>query len=407
MKKQAFFTFIFCLAGSLVLSAQTGKVAGKVIEAESGFEVIGGNVLVVGQDGVGTVTDLDGTYLLELEAGTYTIEYSYIGFAAQQITDVEVKAGELTSVDVQLGEEAIELDLGVTVKAKAYRNTEAALLTIQKKAPGVLDGISSAQITKSGDSDVASAVRRVTGVTVEGGKYVYIRGLGDRYSKTTLNSAEIPGLDPNRNTVQMDLFPTNLIDNIVVYKTFTPNLPGDFSGGYVDIATKDFPEQFTLKASVSLGYNPISNFNADNYLTSPSGAQDALGFDDGTRAAPELATNTEPIPEFAQGLNNAANAQSIADITRSFPNTWSQNFASAFLDYGASFSIGNQMEVFGKPLGLIFALSYSRDFSANEEAEYGIYELLGTTSQASGLTPQLVQDEKQGTASTLWGAMLS
>ncbi|MCB0621758.1 MAG: TonB-dependent receptor plug domain-containing protein, partial [Saprospiraceae bacterium] len=78
--------------------------------------------------------------------------------------------------------------------------------------------------------DVASAVRRVTGVTVEGGKYVYVRGLGDRYSKTTLNAAEVPGLDPNRNTVQMDLFPTNLIDNILVYKTFSPNLPGDFTG---------------------------------------------------------------------------------------------------------------------------------------------------------------------------------
>lgn len=405
--KQFFFFFLCCLLASGSLLAQKGTVAGKVIELESGFEVIGGNVLVVGQDGVGTVTDLDGTYQLELAPGTYTLEYSYIGFASQQITDIEVKANELTTVDVQLGEEAVELDLGVTVTAKAFRNTEAALLTIQKKAPGVLDGISSAQISKSGDSDVASAVRRVTGVTIEGGKYVYIRGLGDRYSKTTMNGAEIPGLDPNRNTVQMDLFPTNLIDNIIVFKTFTPNLPGDFSGGYVDIATKDFPEQFTFNASVSLTYNTVTTFNDENYLSSPTGGLDWLGFDDGTRAAPEIATNTEPLPEYSQGLNDAAVAQQIEDLTAAFPNTWQQFNESPFLNYGASLSVGNQVELGGKPLGLIFALSYSRNFQAVEEAEYGIYEQLGPDDQVTALNGQLVQNETQGSATTLWGAMFS
>ena len=261
------FTLTLFLAFFTTLSAQdTGTVAGKVIEAESGFEVIGGNVSIIGTDR-GTVTDLDGTYQLEVAAGTYTIEISYIGFATQQISDVIVTAGTVTPLDVQLGESAVELE-GVEVVAKAFKNTEAAVLAIQKTAPVVLDGISSAQISKSGDNDVAGAVKRVTGVTVEGGKYVYVRGLGDRYSKTTLNGAEIPGLDPNRNTVQMDLFPTNLVDNILVYKTFSPNLPGDFTGGYVDIATKDFPEQFTFSASASVGYNPQANFCL--LYTSPS-----------------------------------------------------------------------------------------------------------------------------------------
>lgn len=223
--------FIISIFSVSIISAQTGGIAGKVIEAESGFEIIGGNVVIKGT-GTGSSTDLDGNYLIQsLEPGTYTLECSYIGFETKDIVDVVVESGKVTQMDIQMGETSIQLEVAV-VTGKKITNTETALLAIQKKAPVILDGISSAQISKSGDNDVASAVKRVTGVTVEDGKYVYVRGLGDRYSKTTLNGATIPGLDPNRNTVQMDLFPTDLIDNIIIYKTFSPNLPGDFSGGY-------------------------------------------------------------------------------------------------------------------------------------------------------------------------------
>ena len=399
-------SIVALIAGLSILSAQTGTVAGKVVEAESGFEVIGGSILVVGTD-FGTVTDLDGTYKLDLAPGTYTLEFSYVGFASQQFNDVVITANNLTSLDVQLAEEAINLDVDITVKARSVKNTETALLTIQRKAPVVLDGISSAQISKSGDSDVASAVRRVTGVTVEGGKYVYVRGLGDRYSKTTLNAAEVPGLDPNRNTVQMDLFPTNLIDNILVYKTFSPNLPGDFTGGYVDIATKDFPEQFTFNVSGSLGYNTLSTFNKDNYLTSPGSKTDWLGFDDGSRDIPEEVQNTTPFPEFAQGNSNPAIAQQIAGLTRSFNNNWEQYHESPFLNHSLSLSLGNQKELFGKPLGLIFATSYSRNFSAYSGGEYGIFELTGPVATTDNLTSQLELEENKGADEVLWGAMLS
>ncbi|MCB0627675.1 MAG: TonB-dependent receptor, partial [Saprospiraceae bacterium] len=151
----------------------------------------------------------------------------------------------------------------------------------------------------------------------------------------------------NRNTVQMDLFPTNLIDNILVYKTFSPNLPGDFTCGYVDIATKDFPEQFTFNVSGSLGYNTLSTFNKDNYLTSPGSKTDWLGFDDGSRDIPEEVQNTTPFPEFAQGNSNPAIAQQIAGLTRSFNNNWEQYHESPFLNHSLSLSLGNQKELFG------------------------------------------------------------
>ena len=167
------------------------------------------------------------------------------------------------------------------------------MLTLQRKSANVLDGISAQQISRLGDNDAAGALKRVTGISVEGGKYVYVRGLSDRYSITTLNKAEIPGLDPNRNTVQMDLFPSNIIENMVVSKTFSPELPGSFSGGYVNIVTKDFPEKFTFQLSMGMGYNSNSNLKND-FLLYKGGKTDWLAFDDGTRAMPNEAKGQIP-----------------------------------------------------------------------------------------------------------------
>ena len=135
--------------------------------------------------------------------------------------------------------------------------------------------------------DAAAAMKKVTGATISGGKYVYIRGLGDRYSLSQLNGLVIPSADPYRNSAQLDLIPTNLLDNIVTSKTFTPDLPGNFTGGSVDIKTKSFPEQFTLTFSASVGYNAQNNL-IDNFLSYEGGASDYWGYDDGNRTRPAI-----------------------------------------------------------------------------------------------------------------------
>ena len=405
MKKcLSFLVAIFCLNLAI---AQTGTVAGKIIEKDSGFEVIGGNVLVVGSDGQGTASDLDGNYTLKLAPGTYSLEFSYIGFASQTIADIVVLEGELTQLDIQLFEDAVELDIDVVVTAKASRNSEGAMLLLQKKSAVVMDGISANQISKSGDSNVAAAVKRVSGVSIEGGKYVYVRGLGDRYSKTTLNNAEVPGLDPNRNAVQMDLFPTNLIDNIVVYKTFSPNLPGDFSGGLIDITTKDFPEQFNIAASASLSYNSNANFNK-NFLTSPGGQNDDLGFDDGTRAVPELITeNIDALPNYSEGLNDPQKGQQLSDLTNSFNNNWSQQQERKFLNQSYSISAGNQKSLFGKPLGFNMALSYSKGYSGYQNGMFSLPKLTGKVATTERLNTQVsLTDINSGSENVLWGALV-
>lgn len=353
--------------------AQQGKIRGTVIEDESGFEVIGANILVE-ELGTGNITDLDGKFTLDLDPGIYTLQISYVGFQTLTISEVEVKAGEVNVLDqIRIAEEGLELET-VTVTAKAIRTTEAALITIKKKSPAMLDGISSSLIKLTGDATAVEAAKRVTGVSIEGGKYVYVRGLGDRYSKTTLNQVDVPGLDPDRNTLQMDIFPTALINNIVVSKNFTADMPADFTGGLLNIETKDFPDEKILTVSASLGYNPAMNFNSD-FLTYEGGGTDFLGFDDGTRELPSIAeVGQVPLP-------GSATDQEVIDFTNSFTNTLGADQATSFMDYSVSVSLGNQINLksddgeTGKgTLGYIFSLSYKNDYTYYDEVVYGEYQ---------------------------------
>ena len=397
-----FFTFCFI---SATVVAQTGTLSGVVTEKGSALEVIGGNVILAGTS-TGTTTEFDGTYVLELAPGTYNVEFSYIGFESFLAENIVIAAGETTTLDIALDEESVELE-SVVVTAKAFRNTEASVLALRKSSTTLLDGISSAQFKKSGDSDVAQAVRRVTGVTLEDGKYVYVRGLGDRYSKTTLNGAEIPGLDPNRNTVQMDLFPTSLVDNIVVYKTFSPELPGDWTGGLVDINTKDFPERYNVSASLSTGYNANNNLN-NEFLSYEGGSRDALGFDDGTRDIPASIENqTGVLTDFAQGLNNSQAANEVANNTRAFSNNWTMEQAARPLNVGASFSIGNLYDIKGKSLGLTASATYARNYTGYQNGQVGIYQLSGDFASTNLLNPQILLTDSEGNEETTWGALVA
>jgi len=224
--------------------SQQGTLKGTITDAKTGETLIGASVIKQGTT-IGMSTDLDGNFSLQLDPGTYIMEVAFISYAKKVLPGVVIKAGEVTMLDLGLDSEYQSI-AEVVVTAKMVKNTENAMLSMQKKSANMLDGISSQAFKKLGDSNAAGALRRIPGVSVQGGRHVYVRGLGDRYTKTILNGMVIPGLDPDRNSVQVDIFPTNTIDNIVVYKTFSPDLPGDFVGGIVDVVTKDFPEEKTL-----------------------------------------------------------------------------------------------------------------------------------------------------------------
>ena len=260
-----------------------------------------------------------------------------------------------------------------------------------------MDGISSSKMKLTGDATAVEAAKRVTGVSVEDGKYVYIRGLGDRYSKTTLNNVDIPGLDPDRNSLQMDIFPTNLIDNIFVSKNFTADMSADFTGGMLNIETKDFPEEKMLSVSLGLTYNPSMHFNA-NALSYDGSSTDMLGFDNGTRALPERAKQSN-IPTPISGASD----QEVFDFVSSFNPQLASERKTSFMDFDLGISLGNQINLKKKEkdrtLGYIFSLSYKSTTRFYDDVIFGeyqryidpdIYEMRYATIQNGELSEQNV-----------------
>lgn len=365
-----FLSIVFILLVSKI-NAQNGIIRGSVFDESTGEPMISVTIMAEGTI-KGTVTDLDGKFNLSIEPGVYNLRISFVSYETVTIPEVKVKAGEVTLLDnLMLKSSTIGLS-EVTVSADMKRNNEAAIMSIKMQSPNVIDGISSVNFRKMGDSDAASSMKRVPGVSVEGGKYIYVRGLGDRYTKTILNGVDIPGLDPDRNTMQMDIFPTNLIDNILVHKSFSAELPADFTGGVVDIAVKDFPEQKKGNLNLSTSYNPDYHFRSD-YLTYKGGSTDFLGFDDGTRAIPA----TSNIPFFASVIGNPQGEQALRyrEILESFNPTMAAMKQKSFIDYNFGASFGNQVPLKKITLGYNFGLSYKNNTEFYKNAEYGRYGL--------------------------------
>lgn len=360
--KKNLLLIIAVLFGLNNVIAQTGTVRGYVYDEELG-ETLPFSTIFVKEAQKGASTDLDGAFSIDLPAGFYTFDFTFVGMNPKTITEVEVKNGQVTELDVRLGNSASALE-EVVVTAKMVRNSESALLTLQKKSPNLMDGISKQTFRKIGDSDAGSAIRRVTGVSVEGGKYVYVRGLGDRYTKTILNGLDIPGLDPDRNTIQMDLFPTNLIDNMVVLKTATPDVSGDFTGGIIDIATKDFPVSRTFNFSLSGAFNPAMHFNK-NALTYQGSSTDWLGFDNGKRSL--------PIDPQQKIWTLADNEPGLTTITQRFDPTMGAETARNPMNFSAAISTGDQFKIKKATIGYNAALNYSNTTEFFEEVQYNFF----------------------------------
>ncbi|MDO9579647.1 MAG: carboxypeptidase-like regulatory domain-containing protein, partial [Bacteroidales bacterium] len=361
-----FFIFLFSQ-----LEAQNGIIRGTIFDESLGEPMMSVTVVIEGTIN-GTVSDLDGKFNISVAPGTYNLKFSFVSYETLQINGVKVEAGEVTLLD-NLKLESATFGLSeVVVSANVVRNTEGAMLSIKMKSPNVVDGISSVNFRKMGDSDAASSMKRVPGVSVEGGKYVYVRGLGDRYTKTILNGVDIPGLDPDRNTLQMDIFPTNLIDNIIVHKSFSAELPADFTGGVIDISIQDFPEKRKGNISLSAGYNPDFHFKKD-YLTYEGGKTDFLGFDDGTRKIPA----TSNIPFFTSVVGNPDSEEGLRyrEILDGFNPTMAAIKKMSFMDYSIGTSFGNQFVLKKVTLGYNLGFSYKNSSEYYKNAEYGRYGL--------------------------------
>ena len=374
--------------------AQMGTIRGTVIDDLTGETLIGVNVLISGTM-TGASTDLDGKFSIRVAEGTYNIEASYISFAKLTVSGVVVKSDEVTLVgEMRLKPDAIQAG-EVVITATRSRNNESAMATMQKKSANVMDGISSQTFKKVGDGDAGAAIKRVTGVTVEGGKYVFVRGLGDRYTKTTLNGMEIPGLDPDRNSIQLDIFPTNLIDNLSVFKTFTPDLSGDFTGGSVDIITKDFADEKTSSFSASLGFSPQMNFNSD-FVSYESTAADYIAFGNGSREIPIDRTQDLIGLQFQD-------REQLADLTRQFDPIMGINRKTSLLNTSLGYSTANQIKKGEYTIGYNVALNYSLSYKYYDDFVVSEYATSADSNQTNLLLSRKDSSEV-GMEEVFWSA---
>ena len=399
----------FLLMTGMVYTQETGTIRGTITDATNGELLMFANALVKGTDPpVGVQTDLDGNYEIVIAPGTYEIEISYIGFATGTIEGVEVKANEVTVLDYAMEEEGVVL-AEVVVQAKAIDRTENAILALQRKAPGIQDGISSQEISRYGSSNAAESMKRVVGASVVGGRYVFIRGLGDRYSSAQLNGQSLPSTDPYRNSSALDLIPANLLDNVIASKSFTPNLPGSFTGGNVNIKTKSFPETFTMSLSTSFRFNTITSFR-DDFLTHEGGNTDWLGYDDGTRDIPSILLDPKVLSDLTpsahiRARNDGELASLIDESAKSLTVQKQATEKSVPFDHGIAFSIGNQYQVGGNPLGFLFGVNYSRSFRQFNDGSIANFNLIGRDAPALNEEFNLVS--RRGTENPQLGGLFN
>lgn len=264
-------TLLIALAVPAIAEAQATGVAGQVLNGLTGLPVPGAVVTVEEEDGVEARADLNGSYRLNVAPGTYVLRVSRQGFGTDRITGVEVTAGQLANVAVVLtpaddaqgaavegSEGAATFAEGITVESTADESSEEALLVERKQAAQISDSIGTEEISKTTGSDAAGVLKRVTGISLQDDRFVYVRGLGDRYSNTTLNGSKIPSTEFEKKVVPLNLFPTSVLDRISVSKSYTVDKPGDFAAGFVDLRTLEFPDRQRLSVGELV---PLNTFD--------------------------------------------------------------------------------------------------------------------------------------------------
>ena len=393
MKNQFLYLVFFALCSNFII-AQSGELNGKVMDKEYNDILPFANVIIK-ETGTGTTTDFEGNYSMKLKKGMYTVVFSFIGYETVEVSGVEIKGDDIVTVNSTIGPLSNQLE-EVLVKATTAENTEASLLNVQKKSVNLLDGISAQTFKKIGANRAAAAVKSIPGVSVVGGKYVYVRGLGDRYTKSILNGVDIPGLDPDRNTIQLDIFPTNVLDNIQVVKTFTAEYPADFTGGVVNIITKDFPNKEEYSVSIGAQYNPSMHFNSD-YLSYNGSKGDPLGFDAGKRS--------NPIPRDISIPSPNENNPATSYWTSQFEPEMAAQKESSLMNMNFGLTAGNVYDVGkGNKLGYQAVASYRNVYLFYEDIQNGNWRKSEDKSVYE-LDPDKLQKGDLGKQNVLWNLL--
>ena len=379
------------------------KITGTVVDNDTEVPIAEVTIRVADTK-VHTTTDETGTFSLELPSGTYKIHASAPFYNTYVITDVQVSTDATPeTLQVKLTPQVVKLD-AIKLPVRLSQASERGLLEKRMRSSRIEDSISTEEISRLPASSAGEAIKRVTGVSIVGGRYVFVRGLGERYSNTLLNNVEIPSPEPNRRVVPMDIFPASLLASLQTVKTFSPDQPGGFAGGSVQVFTKDFPEELTMSLSMSSGFNTQAT-GADG-LTYPGGDLDFLGFDDGSRDLPSIVQNRAadlPIRERGRFTPLGFTPKEIQEFGQSFSNVWSPERQSVPINQGYKFSLGNSNKILGnKEFGYLGVISYGNSHSYGTQVRNAFRIGLNET-----LSPVTSYNVERSGNEVDWGSVLN
>lgn len=360
-----------------------GALVGRIVSAEDQRPVVRARVFFTGTD-VETRTDADGDFAVELPAGTYSLSVVHPNFSTQTLDNIRVIAEQEVTANIELTPAGIQLQEYV-VTAPYVEGSISEMLAQQRETSSVVEVLGAEQMSASGDSNAAQALQRVSGLTVEQGKFVLVRGQPYRYTYTLWNGSPLPSPEPLVRVVPLDLFPTGVLSGIEVQKSYSADLPASFGAGLINLQTRGVPEEAFVDLQVQSNYNSFSTFGRG--LTYPGGGLDFFGYDDGTRA----------LPQDVQDVN--AEMGDLTELSQDEQYALAREFAGVYQpvrrvlppDFGLSLAGGGSVGLPGDgKLGAVAAVKFSNTwrFQDRTQNSYGLY----APRINDGLNPLAIQD---------------
>jgi TonB-dependent receptor len=390
MKTMALLLFVATSLGAQELPSR-GTVTGRVIDSKNGQPLTEVGVQLVGLQR-GVQTGIDGRFRFpNVAAGTITIHVRRIGFQPKTITGLYLDRGQTLDQPITMEPSTVTLE-AIVATADQERGSVNAALNEQRNATAIVSAIGEEQIKKSPDSDAAQALQRVSGATLQDGKYLNVRGLDPRYTTASLNGARLPSPEPERKVVPFDIFPAGLLQGITTSKTFTPDQSGDFSGGSVDLRTKENPGETQRSYSLSFGGNSL--ITGKSVLYAPAAGGEWIGFGGGARELPTVVAN-------AGGMTGNYSQAQYNEFVSSFRNAWSARERSGRPSTSMAMTLGGTSPVLGRDIGYVgaFTYSYGQEIRADEVRAFAVPTPTGGTDQVDRYAGST------GRESALWGGV--
>ncbi len=346
---KSFFTIVLVVISQFSFG-QNSSISGSVVDDANGGALPGVNVIIRVLK-LSTTTDADGKFVFRnVKTGSFDVEFSFIGYDTKIISEVITKDNEITYLNTTISETKNELKEVVITRTKAKAESIKSLLVAQKNSITVSDGISAESIKRTPDKTTSDVLKRVSGVSIQENRFVVIRGLNDRYNAALLNGAPLPSSEPDRKAFSFDIFPANMLDNLVITKTASPDLPGEFAGGVITINTKSVPDKNFQSFTIGTGYNSITTF--EKRIDYKGSSTDWLGFDNGARAiAPTI-----PSSEAFKPLNGTPAA---VEIAKTFEYDFGLQNTKFKPNTSFQYSLGHHFDFGEKVFGIMFSVSHN------------------------------------------------